>query len=172
MARWVDSILLRWMRFTMLPQLSLTAAHCAKTLITASVSCNPVLKQCTRLLLPSLVECLAKGAAFSDDASSARRLLSLGGADPAPQVVYLVAKPTLCGTNPKVMPQHRHSSSRTCTRSMQPGMVRVPFGPGLPPLPPSRPPRASTRSHSHSRPAPARPSRSPWNVSAHCWQAV
>lgn len=54
----------------------MTAAHCAKTLITASASGNPVLKQCTRLLLPGLVECLAKGAASSDDASPSEQVLA------------------------------------------------------------------------------------------------
>ncbi|KAI0776806.1 ARM repeat-containing protein [Trametes elegans] len=57
-------------------ELSLTAAHCAKTLIMASTSGNPVLKQCTRLLLPGLVECLAKAAASSDDAAPPEQVLA------------------------------------------------------------------------------------------------
>ncbi|KAI0830170.1 ARM repeat-containing protein [Trametes gibbosa] len=57
-------------------ELSLTAAHCAKTLIMASITGNPILKQCTRLLLPGLVECLAKAAASSDDATPSEKVLA------------------------------------------------------------------------------------------------
>jgi len=48
-------------------EISLTAAHCAKTLVLASTSGNAALRQCARLLLPGMVECLAKIAASSDD---------------------------------------------------------------------------------------------------------
>ncbi|KAI8972549.1 ARM repeat-containing protein [Trametes punicea] len=60
-------------------ELSLTAAHCAKTLIIASTTGNPILKQCTRLLLPGLVECLAKAAASSDDATPSDQVLATVG---------------------------------------------------------------------------------------------
>ena len=40
--------------------MSLTAAHCAKTLILASSSGNPTLRQCSRLLVPGLIEFVAK----------------------------------------------------------------------------------------------------------------
>ncbi|TBU59882.1 clathrin-coated vesicle protein [Dichomitus squalens] len=60
-------------------ELSLTAAHCAKTLIMASTSGNPILRQCTRLLLPGLVECLAKAAASSDEASPPDRVMATVG---------------------------------------------------------------------------------------------
>lgn len=40
--------------------MSLTAAHCAKTLIVASTSGSVLLRQCTKLLLPSLIEYIAK----------------------------------------------------------------------------------------------------------------
>ncbi|KAI0668842.1 ARM repeat-containing protein [Trametes maxima] len=60
-------------------ELSLTAAHCAKTLLMASTSGNPVLKQCARLLLPGLVECLAKAAAWSDDATPPEQALAAVG---------------------------------------------------------------------------------------------
>ena len=43
-------------------QISLTAAQCSKTLIFASSSGNPTLRQCTRLLVPGLVEFTAKMA--------------------------------------------------------------------------------------------------------------
>ncbi|KAJ8482572.1 hypothetical protein ONZ51_g5279 [Trametes cubensis] len=57
-------------------ELSLTAAHCAKTLLMASTTGNPILKQCTRLLLPGLIECLAKAAASSDDATPSEQVLA------------------------------------------------------------------------------------------------
>jgi HEAT repeat-containing protein 5 len=34
----------------------LTAAHCAKTLILAASSKNPTLLQCTKMLMPALIE--------------------------------------------------------------------------------------------------------------------
>ncbi|KAH9916212.1 clathrin-coated vesicle protein [Fomitopsis serialis] len=52
---------------------SLTAAHCAKTLILASTSGNAVLRHCARLLLPGMVECLAKiAASVADDATDSQ----------------------------------------------------------------------------------------------------
>ncbi|PIL25912.1 hypothetical protein GSI_11665 [Ganoderma sinense ZZ0214-1] len=60
-------------------ELSLTAAHCAKTLIMASTSGNPILRQCTRLLLPGLVECLAKAATSSDETSPPERVMATVG---------------------------------------------------------------------------------------------
>lgn len=54
-------------------QISLTAAHCAKTLILASTSGNVVLRHCAKLLLPGMVECLAKiAASVGNDASDAQ----------------------------------------------------------------------------------------------------
>ncbi|KAF8904140.1 clathrin-coated vesicle protein [Gymnopilus junonius] len=41
-------------------EMSLTAAHCTKTLIMASASGNAMLRQCTRLLIPGLIEFIAK----------------------------------------------------------------------------------------------------------------
>jgi hypothetical protein len=41
-------------------EMSLAAAHCAKTLIVASTSGNRTLRQCSRLLMPSLIEYIAK----------------------------------------------------------------------------------------------------------------
>ena len=44
-------------------QISLTAAHCSKTLILASTSGhNGMLRQCARLLIPGLIEFVAKMA--------------------------------------------------------------------------------------------------------------
>ena len=43
-------------------QVSLTAAHCAKTLIIAAASGNQLLRQCPRLLLPGLIEFVAQSA--------------------------------------------------------------------------------------------------------------
>ncbi|KAF7309872.1 Clathrin-coated vesicle protein [Mycena indigotica] len=48
-------------------ELSLPAMHCAKTLIVASTSGNPLLHQCTRLLVPGLVEYIAKMAPLVSD---------------------------------------------------------------------------------------------------------
>ncbi|KAK0495924.1 clathrin-coated vesicle protein [Armillaria luteobubalina] len=48
---------------------SLTAAHCAKTLMIASTSGNPVLRQCAKLLVPSLIEYIAKMAPLANDGS-------------------------------------------------------------------------------------------------------
>ncbi|KAF9474335.1 clathrin-coated vesicle protein [Pholiota conissans] len=39
---------------------SLTAAHCAKTLTLSSTSGSPILRQCARLLVPGLIEFIAK----------------------------------------------------------------------------------------------------------------
>jgi HEAT repeat-containing protein 5 len=45
----------------------LTAAHCSKTLIAASSLGSPVLLECTRQLLPGLVEFIAKTAPLIND---------------------------------------------------------------------------------------------------------
>ena len=45
-------------------QLSLTMAHCAKTLILASSSGSSTLRQCTRLLIPGLIEFTAQIVPF------------------------------------------------------------------------------------------------------------
>jgi len=47
--------------------MTLTAAHCAKTLILASSSGNPTLRQCSRLLVPGLIEFVAKMAHLIHD---------------------------------------------------------------------------------------------------------
>ncbi|OCH91331.1 clathrin-coated vesicle protein [Obba rivulosa] len=57
-------------------EMSLTAAHCAKTLMMASTSGSPALRQCTRLLLPGMIERLAKIAASSDDDTGAEQNLA------------------------------------------------------------------------------------------------
>jgi hypothetical protein len=49
--------------------ISLTAAHCAKTLILASSSGSPSLRQCVRLLIPGLIEFVAKMAPAIHDGS-------------------------------------------------------------------------------------------------------
>ncbi|KAF8966949.1 clathrin-coated vesicle protein [Flammula alnicola] len=46
---------------------SLTASHCAKTLILASSSGSPILRQCARLLIPGLIEFVAKMAPLIHD---------------------------------------------------------------------------------------------------------
>jgi len=38
----------------------LTAAHCAKTLIISSISGNAALAQCSKILIPALIEYVAK----------------------------------------------------------------------------------------------------------------
>ncbi|KAF8148271.1 clathrin-coated vesicle protein [Crassisporium funariophilum] len=50
-------------------ELSLTAAHCAKTLIITSSSGSPMLRQCARLLVPGLIEFVAKMAPAVHDGS-------------------------------------------------------------------------------------------------------
>ena len=58
--------------------MSVIAAHCAKTLTMASTSGNPVLQRTARLLLPGMIECVAKIAVISDDASYERRSQIIG----------------------------------------------------------------------------------------------
>ncbi|KAG6853042.1 hypothetical protein C0991_007298 [Blastosporella zonata] len=50
-------------------ELSLTAAHCAKTLVLASTAGNAMLHQCVRLLIPGLIEYVAKVAPSVHDGS-------------------------------------------------------------------------------------------------------
>lgn len=45
----------------------MTAAHCAKTLMVASTSGNAVLRQCPKLLMPGMIEFIAKSASSADD---------------------------------------------------------------------------------------------------------
>jgi len=47
--------------------MTLTAAHCAKTLILGSSAGNPTLRQCSRLLVPGLIEFVAKMAPLIHD---------------------------------------------------------------------------------------------------------
>lgn len=49
--------------------MSLTAAHCAKTLVMASAAGNAMLLHCARLLIPGLIEYVAKMAPLVNDAS-------------------------------------------------------------------------------------------------------
>jgi len=49
------------------PEVSLRAAQCAKTLVLSSASGNPMLKHCTKLLLPGLIEHLSQVASLVDD---------------------------------------------------------------------------------------------------------
>ena len=44
-----------------------TAAHCAKTLITASASGSVMLRQCIKMLLPGMVQYVAKVAGMEAD---------------------------------------------------------------------------------------------------------
>ena len=50
-------------------QTSLTAAHCAKTLVASASTGNPTLRQCVRLLIPALVEFIAKMAPLVHEGS-------------------------------------------------------------------------------------------------------
>ncbi|KAG6906802.1 hypothetical protein DXG01_012050 [Tephrocybe rancida] len=50
-------------------ELSLTAAHCARTLVAASTAGNAMLHQCVRLLIPGLIEYIAKVAPLVHDGS-------------------------------------------------------------------------------------------------------
>lgn len=56
-----------------------TAAHCAKTLITASASGSVVLRQCIRLLLPGMVEYVAKVAGMAADEAAVQSHLPAVG---------------------------------------------------------------------------------------------
>ena len=47
--------------------MALTAAHCAKTLITASASGSVMLRQCAKTLLPGMVEYVAKVAGMAGE---------------------------------------------------------------------------------------------------------
>ena len=47
--------------------MALTAAHCTKTLITASASGSVLLRQCTKTLLPGMVEYVAKVAGMAGE---------------------------------------------------------------------------------------------------------
>jgi len=49
--------------------MSLTAAHCSKTLIVASTSGNAMLRQCAKMLMPGLIEYIAKMAPHVNDGS-------------------------------------------------------------------------------------------------------
>jgi len=58
---------------------SLTAAHCSKTLILASSSGSPMLRQCARLLIPGLVEFIAKMVpSVHDETVSESQAASIG----------------------------------------------------------------------------------------------
>jgi hypothetical protein len=50
-------------------QMSLPAAHCAKTLIVASTTGNALLQQCAKMLIPGLIEYIAKMAPLVSDGS-------------------------------------------------------------------------------------------------------
>lgn len=52
--------------------MALTAAHCAKTLVIASAIGSPSLQQCSRLLLPGMIECIAKIAALEGESTGMR----------------------------------------------------------------------------------------------------
>ncbi|KZV63558.1 clathrin-coated vesicle protein [Peniophora sp. CONT] len=53
-------------------EMTLTAAHCAKTLFTTAASGSIVLRQCVRSLMPGMVEYLARVAAHGNDAKAAQ----------------------------------------------------------------------------------------------------
>lgn len=64
------------------PQVSLTAVHCAKTLIVAASTGNLMLRHCTKMLLPGLVEyvariatALADGGATDKDIAGASEVI-------------------------------------------------------------------------------------------------
>ena len=53
--------------------MALTAAHCAKTLILASGSGSAILHQCAKLLLPGMVEYVAKVPGLATDETAMRK---------------------------------------------------------------------------------------------------
>jgi hypothetical protein len=56
-----------------------TAAHCAKTLITASASGSVMLRQCIKMLLPGMVEYVAKVAGMEADEAAVQSHLPAVG---------------------------------------------------------------------------------------------
>lgn len=56
-----------------------TAAHCAKTLVTASASGSIMLRYCIRMLLPGMVEYVAKVAGMVTDESAVQSHLPAVG---------------------------------------------------------------------------------------------
>ena len=58
--------------------MAVIAAHCAKTLIIASTTGNSALQRATRLLLPSMIECVAH-VAVQDDIESQERQVQIVG---------------------------------------------------------------------------------------------
>lgn len=59
--------------------MALTAAHCAKTLIAASSTGSTLLHQCAKLLIPGMVEYLAKVAALREDAATLQKHVLAAG---------------------------------------------------------------------------------------------
>jgi HEAT repeat-containing protein 5 len=57
-------------------KVSLTAAHCAKTLIVAAGTGNVLLRQCTKFLIPGLIEYIAKVSPAVADGSVSETSLS------------------------------------------------------------------------------------------------
>jgi len=60
-------------------EMASTAAHCAKTLITASASGSVMLRQCIRMLLPGMVEYVAKVAGMEADEAAVQSHLPAVG---------------------------------------------------------------------------------------------
>lgn len=58
--------------------MSITAAHCSRTLIAASIHGSPALRQCAKLLLPGLIECIAKIAVSEENDALERHSQILG----------------------------------------------------------------------------------------------
>jgi hypothetical protein len=56
-----------------------TAAHCAKTLITASASGSVMLRQCIKMLLPGMVQYVAKVAGMEADEAAVQSHLPAVG---------------------------------------------------------------------------------------------
>lgn len=60
---------MQFVNFSLCCQVSLTAAHCARTLIAASASGNVLLRCCVKLLMPALIEYIAKMVPLVNDGS-------------------------------------------------------------------------------------------------------
>lgn len=75
----VRLFMLHFTNHTLGTKTSLTAAHCAKTIIAASSSGNVMLRQCAKSLLPALIEYIAKIAPAVDDGSiSEQHMTAIG----------------------------------------------------------------------------------------------
>ncbi|EJD52751.1 ARM repeat-containing protein [Auricularia subglabra TFB-10046 SS5] len=71
-------------RMAEISEISLTAAHCAKTLINGATAGNPALQHCVRFLVPGMITYIARVASLATDAET-----------PPPEIYVKAAEETL-----------------------------------------------------------------------------